>query len=81
MNHRQIASIARLLLLAPLAGCAHYYRVQDPIGGKTYYTDSVDKKDSGAISFRDLQTGADMTIQNSGVKEISKSELPAELAK
>jgi hypothetical protein len=76
MNHRHIGAIASLLLLVPLGGCTHYYQVQDPTGGKTFYTEKFDQKDSGAIVFKDLVTGEQVTLQNSAVKEVSKSELP-----
>ncbi|MGD0540644.1 MAG: hypothetical protein ABSB33_03900 [Tepidisphaeraceae bacterium] len=73
MNYRHISIVAALLLLG---GCQHYYMVQDPTGGKAFYTDKIDQMDSGAVVFKDLQTGEKMTLQNSAVKEINKSELP-----
>ncbi len=50
MNYRHISIVAALLLLG---GCQHYYMVQDPTGGKTFYTDKIDQMDSGAVVFKD----------------------------
>jgi hypothetical protein len=65
------------LLFASASGCTTYYRVEDPAGSKTYYTDHISEEDSGAIKFKDLQTGERVTLQSSAVKEVHKSDLPA----
>jgi len=76
-----IARAGWLLMLILLAGCTSYYSVQDPSSGKTYYTDHVSELDSGAVKFKDLQTGSVVTLQASAVKEISKGDLPPGLVR
>jgi hypothetical protein len=44
-----------------------------------YYTTGIDKTDSGAIRIKDEKTGADVTLQSSEVKEISRDEYEAAL--
>jgi len=58
-----------------LAGCGTYYSVRDPSSGNTYYTTEIDSAGmSGAIKFKDVQSGALVTLQSSEVKQISKDE-------
>jgi len=76
MNLRKIGAGVGLLLLTAIGGCEHYYMVQDPTGGKTFYTQKLDQKDSGAVVFKDMVTGQQVTLQNSAVKEVPKTELP-----
>jgi len=54
--------------------CASYYKVMDPTSGTVYYTEKVDRGSGGAVTFTDAKSGADVTIQNSEVKEISEKE-------
>jgi len=54
--------------------CASYYKVMDPTSGTVYYTEKVDRGSGGAVTFTDSKSGADVTIQNSEVKEISEKE-------
>jgi len=54
-------------------GCAHYYEVKDPATGNVYYTEDVDKEGSAAV-FKDSRTGQEITIQNSEIREIDKSD-------
>jgi len=62
-----------------VAGCStHYYRVTDPVSGKTYYTNDVERVwQGGALNFRDAQSGSSVTLQNSEVKELSEGEFMA----
>jgi hypothetical protein len=77
-----IARVGWVLMLIPLAGCtSDYYSVQDPSSGRMYYTDHVSELDSGAVKFKDLQTGSVVTLQASAVKEINKGDLPAGLVR
>ena len=76
MNSR---SIVKLLIAgscaALLAGCASYYMVRDPSTGTTYYTSDLDKPGgAGTVRFKDGRTNRDVTLQNSEVREISRSE-------
>jgi hypothetical protein len=56
------------------AGCTTHYQITDPATGSVYYTTSVNKKAGGAVEFQDAKTGADVTIQNSEITEISAEE-------
>ena len=69
--------VGAMLVLA--AGCTHYYMVSDPAGTKAYYTTEIDTIKGGAIKIRDEKTGADVTLQSSEVREISKKEFEAGL--
>jgi hypothetical protein len=60
-----------------LAGCATYYKVNDPAGSKLYYTTEIDKTKAGAITFKDEKSGSTVTLQSSEVKEISADEFNA----
>jgi hypothetical protein len=69
--------VGAMLVLA--AGCTHYYQVSDPAGTKMYYTTDIDKTDAGAIRIKDEKTGANVTLQSSEVKEISRDQFEAAL--
>jgi hypothetical protein len=64
-------------MIAVLAGCATYYKVNDPAGSKLYYTTEIDKTKAGAITFKDEKSGSVVTLQSSEVKEISEEEFNA----
>ncbi len=68
-------------LLVVMAGCTHYYKVNDPAGNKEYYTTKVEESRSGAIKIKDARTGSIVTLQSSEVKEISEDEYQAALKK
>ena len=55
-----------------LTACATYYKVTDPTSGSIYYTEKVKNERGGAAKFKDARSGAEVTIQNSEVKEIEK---------
>jgi hypothetical protein len=55
--------------------------VTDPTTKKVYYTEEVKTSKSGGAKFKDAKTGSEVTVQNSEVKEISKDEFKAALAK
>ena len=57
--------------LATLAACTTYYEVTDPTTDKVYYTTDLDV-DDGVATLTDANSGAQVTIQNSEVKEVSK---------
>jgi hypothetical protein len=56
------------------AGCTSYFKVTDPTSGSVYYTEKVKQSSSGAVTFKDARTRADVTIQISEIKEISEKE-------
>ena len=64
-------------MITLVAGCASYYRVNDPAGTKQYYTTDIDETKSGAITFKDEKSGSVVTLQSSEVKEISEEEFKA----
>lgn len=66
--------------LAVCCGCARYFKVTEPNGaGKTYYTTQIQDTSSGAIKFKDLRTGASVTMAQSEVKEVRAGDLPDDL--
>jgi hypothetical protein len=56
-----------------MTACAAYYEVRDPTTGSIYYTERVYRHDSVA-RFTDARSGAEVTIENSEIKKISKHE-------
>ncbi len=88
MNRLRVRSFRPVLgaaLLAPvvfLSGCAGHYQVTDPASGKVFYTRDVDRsKREGYIEFTDQASGAEITLQSSEVKKISKDEYNAAVGK
>lgn len=89
MSTRRAPSPRLLLALACSAaalitGCTKYYQVSDPTGNKMYYTDDFDggkHENSGAVRFIDGKTGAEVTLQSSEVKEITKEQYQAAVGK
>jgi len=57
-----------------VSACATYYKVRDPATGNIYYTEKVKRETGGAAAFKDARSGAEVTIQNSEVTEITKGE-------
>lgn len=76
MNPRSIVNLVVAAgCAALLGGCASYYAVRDPATGTTYYTSDIDTPGSaGTVRFKDGRTKRDVTLQNSEVREISRSE-------
>jgi hypothetical protein len=75
-DERKRNNVKRVLLLALacafiLAGCTTYYTITDPATDKVHYTTEYDK-DPGGATFTDSKTGAEMTIQNPEIKEVSR---------
>lgn len=73
----KMVSIGAAVMLSLLAGCSHYYKVNDPAGNKEYYTKDIDSTKGGAIKIKDARSGATVTLQSSEVKEISEDEFEA----
>jgi hypothetical protein len=75
---KNVSRIAVALSMAMLVtACATYYKVKDPATGNVYYTDKVKRASSGAVTFKDARSNAEVTIQNSEVTEISKGDYTA----
>jgi hypothetical protein len=66
---------ACLLVLLFAAGCTTYYRVTDQSSRRAYYTTDIDRRDSGAVQFYDVQSRANVTLQSSEIIEISREVL------
>ena len=58
---------------------AKYYQVTDNTTGKIYYTKDIDRKDNGAIKFKDARTGSKVTLQSTSVLKIEKDEFKSGL--
>jgi hypothetical protein len=82
MHFSVIVKVVRRTLVAVVLfactlvyGCStHYYQVNDPVTGKTYYTDDLKKIEGDGVELKDARTGGTVTIQNSEVREINKYE-------
>ena len=57
-----------------LTGCASYYRVTQPGNDHIYYTDKVDRKDSGVVVFKDAATQMEVTLPASQIEKITKEQ-------
>ena len=69
---RQAFCVMAGAILFTAGGCTKYYEVTDPSTGKVYYTTSLDERSGGAVALRDANTGANVTVQNSEVRQISE---------
>jgi len=76
MRPYQALPVKVLLLSSVLlaGGCTSYYQIQDPESGHIYYADDIKTLDGGAVRFTDAQTGNEVTVQDSDIKEISEDE-------
>ncbi len=63
-----------LVCVVFLCGCGSYYKVTDPASKSIYYTEDVDKLKNGAVKFKDVKTGGQVTLQSSEIKEIDSKE-------
>ena len=66
-----LRTVIVLLSVVSLVACAHYFKVTDPVSGKVFYTEDIDRKGS-AVEFKDAQTGGAVTLQNSEIMQIDK---------
>ena len=62
-------------------GSGYYYKVVDPSSGKTYYTKKISEEKGGAIKLEDAASGSTVTIQNSEVTKIDRTEFNANTKK
>lgn len=77
----QLGKLIALGMLAGLSACTTYYKVTDPTSQKVYYTTDVEQEKGGSVSLKDANSGAQVTIQNSEVVEISSDEYKTATAK
>ena len=66
-----------LAVALTLAGCSSYYQITDPTGGRDYYTTGYKQDRNGAVTFRDMHSGADVTLQNTEIRKVPESEAKA----
>ncbi len=79
---KTILTAAAAAMLAFSANAyARYYQVTDPGTGTVYYTKSIDHERCGAIKFKDWRSGAKVTLQNSSVMKLTKSEWRADVGR
>lgn len=62
-------------------GSGYYYKVVDPSSGKTYYTKKISEERGGAVKLEDAASGSTVTIQNSEVTKIDRTEFNANTKK
>ena len=79
MRHKVLALVLTIFFLVGIAGCGGYYMVKDPAGGNVYYTTKIKDTPGGTIKFEDAKTETNVTLQNSEVKKISKTEFNSAL--
>ncbi|MGP1346362.1 MAG: hypothetical protein ACTS3F_06810 [Phycisphaerales bacterium] len=66
------------LAATSLTACAgHHYQIKDPTSGASYYTTSYDRMRTGGIEFEDARSGSTVTLQNSEISKITKSDFEA----
>jgi hypothetical protein len=76
MTHYPMKPFYPLVLSAALlaGGCTTYYQIKDPDTGYVYYADDLDTLKGGAVRFIDANTGDEVTVQDSEIKEIPEDE-------
>jgi len=57
-----------------VSGCTSYYQVTDPGTNRVYYTEKLDRRDSGTVRFKDGRNGEEVTLPASAIKEIPKEQ-------
>ncbi|HEY2587056.1 MAG TPA: hypothetical protein VGI81_15020 [Tepidisphaeraceae bacterium] len=75
----RILLIAALAALGSLSGCASYYKVTDPHNNAVYYTDKIDRQQSGVVVFKDAKTSNEITLPSSVIEKIPKEKYDAGL--
>jgi hypothetical protein len=45
-----------------VSGCTSYYEVSDPGTNRVYYTEKLDRRDSGTVRFKDARSGEEITL-------------------
>ena len=78
----KLVRVSALVAIAVLAAaCATYNQVTDPQTGNVYYTDDLERNDSGGIEFTDSKTGNAVSLPSSEVREINVEEYKAHTPK
>ena len=66
--------LASVVAVGFIGGCASYYRVTAPGSAHAYYTDKVERKDSGVVVFKDAATETEVTLPASQIENITKEQ-------
>jgi len=66
--------VVLFLILVLVTGCTSYYKVSDVSTGKVYYTTGIERKNGGAVGFKDAKTKSNITLQSSEVQQIDKDQ-------
>lgn len=59
------------------AGCASYYKVTNPQTQEVYYTDNIQRQQSGVIVFKDSKSKQEITLPASEIQQITKDQYEA----
>jgi hypothetical protein len=70
-----------------LAGCSvphvmglgSYYQVSDPVSGKVYFTQQIEREDRGVVEFLDASSDSWVSLPAGEVKTITEAEYQAGL--
>jgi len=73
MRSRIVLGLA-LVAGGVVSGCTSYYQVTDPENSRVYYTEKLDRRDSGTVRFKDARSGEEITLPSSAIKEIPKEQ-------
>ena len=57
-----------------VSGCASYYKVTDPNTQAVYYTNNLQRQQSGVVVLKDARTGQEVTLPASRVEKITKEQ-------
>jgi hypothetical protein len=79
MRTRIVLSLA-LVAGGIVSGCTSYYEVTDPGTSRVYYTEKLDRRDSGTVRFKDARSGEEITLPASAIKEIPKEQYETDTA-
>jgi hypothetical protein len=73
---RRVVALALLAgcTAAWVGGCEAYYRVTDTNTDRVYYTDDLHRTPNGSVRIADGRTGDEVTLQNSKIRRIDRSE-------
>ncbi len=77
MEKRFVLFCLTLFFMTVISGCASYFKVNDPVSNKVYYTDEIKKKGNGVIQFKDKASRTQVTLPHSEVIEITKDQFEA----
>jgi hypothetical protein len=72
---RTRSAVVMALLLISTTGCTTYYQITDPASGRRYYADDIKRRNDGTVQFKDLKSGAEVTLRSSEVREVSSDEV------